>query len=236
MSACVPTTTSAWPDAIASSALAFTSAFSDPVRSVTPMPTPSSRAPTVSRCWRASRSVGASRAPWRPARAVAARAYAATAVLPDPTSPWSRRSIGVGRARSSRIAAIAESWSTVSSIGLPHPRPDRVDERGPDGVVRVRHRGSTTGRRVAHALTAALDHAELEGEQLVEGEPLERRVATLERLRVVGLLDRPGDRHESLLGQDGRPAGTRGRRARPCRAPRGWRCRSRAAGRPAVSG
>ena len=29
----------------------------------------------------------------------------------DPTSPWSRRSIGVGRARSSRIASIAASWS-----------------------------------------------------------------------------------------------------------------------------
>ena len=44
MSACVPTTTSAWPDAIASSALALTSALSEPVSSVTPIPTPSSRA------------------------------------------------------------------------------------------------------------------------------------------------------------------------------------------------
>ena len=74
MSAWVPTTTSAWPDAIASRALALTSALSEPVSSVTPIPSSASSAPTVSRCWRASRSVGARRAPWRPARAVAARA------------------------------------------------------------------------------------------------------------------------------------------------------------------
>ena len=38
-------------------------ALSEPVSRVTPIPTSSSSAPTVSRCWRASRSVGASRAP-----------------------------------------------------------------------------------------------------------------------------------------------------------------------------
>ena len=52
------------------------------------------RSPIVSRCWRASRSVGASRAPWRPSSAARASAWAATAVLPDPTSPWRSRSIG----------------------------------------------------------------------------------------------------------------------------------------------
>ncbi len=203
MSACVPTTTSAWPDAIASCALALTSALSDPVSSVTPIPTPSSSAPTVSRCWRASRSVGASRAPWSPARAVAASAYAATAVLPEPTSPWRSRSIGVGRARSSRMAAIAESWSTVRSIGCPILRPDRVDERRPDALVESGIQGHDRGG-VADPLAPPLDHAELEGEQLVEGEALERRIASLEGLRVVGLLDGARDRHEPLLRHDRR--------------------------------
>ncbi len=87
--------------------------------------------------------------------------------------------------------------------GLPHPRPDRVHERGPDRVVRGGVQGHDR-RRVADPLPPALDHPDLEGEELVEGEPFERCVATLERLRVVRLLDGPGDRHESLLGQDRR--------------------------------
>ena len=57
-------------------------------------------------------------------------------------------------------------------------------------------------RRVPHPLPAPRDHAELEREQLVERQPSERGVAALERVRVVGLLDRPGDRHEPLLGDD----------------------------------
>ena len=46
------------------------------------------------------------------------------------------------------------------------------------------------------------DHPELEREQLVEGEPAQGRVPTLERIGVVGLLDGPRDRHEALFGGD----------------------------------
>ena len=37
----------------------------------------------------------------------------ATAVLPDPTSPWSRRCMGWGEAMSARISAMARSWAPV---------------------------------------------------------------------------------------------------------------------------
>ena len=132
---------------------------------------------------------------------MAASAYAATAVLPEPTSPWRRRSIGVGRARSSRIAAIAESWSTVSSIGCPTLAPIASTSAVRTASSSVGVEGHDRGG-VADPLAPPLDHPELEGEELVERQPLEGGVATLERLRVVRLLDGPGDRHESLLGQD----------------------------------
>ena len=67
---------------------------SEPVSSVTSWPSGSSRRPASAACWRASRSVGASSAAWWPASATKARASAATAVLPEPTSPWSSRIIG----------------------------------------------------------------------------------------------------------------------------------------------
>jgi hypothetical protein len=47
------------------------------------------------------------------------------------------------------------------------------------------------------------DHAQLEREQLVEGEAAERRVARLERRGVVGVLERLGDGRHRLLGAQG---------------------------------
>ena len=159
------------------------SALSEPVRSVDRRSPSVRRAapPTVARCWRASRSVGARRAPWRPARAAAARAYAATAVLPDPTSPWSSRSIGVG------AGEVARGWRRSR-------RPGRRSARSAGR--RARRSPSTSAARMAAsaassiaicgaasrtALPAPRDHPELEGEELVEGEPAERGVAVLER-------------------------------------------------------
>ena len=86
---------------------------------------------------------------------------------------------------------------------MTEPRPDRVDERGPDRRVRGLVEGHDGGR-VADPLATPLDHPELERQQLVEGQPFERGIATLERLRVMRLLHGPGDRHEPLLGEDGR--------------------------------
>ena len=86
---------------------------------------------------------------------------------------------------------------------LPDAPTERVDEGGPDravGGLVERH----FWRRVAYALAAPGDHPELEREELVERQPTERRVAPLERVGIVGLLDRPDDRHEPFLGDDRR--------------------------------
>ena len=42
------------------------------------------------------------------------QAQAAPAGCPDPTAPWSSRSIGTGRARSAAASSIAVPWSAVS--------------------------------------------------------------------------------------------------------------------------
>ena len=66
------------------------------------------------------------------------------------------------------------------------------------------------GRAGPGPLAAARHHAELEREQLVEGEAPQRRVAALEARRVVGLLEGADDADEVLLAPDRRPAGTPG--------------------------
>ncbi len=221
--ACVPTTIPACPLAIASTArrraLAAERAGEQRRRAAR-----GPRAgPRASRwCCRASRSVGASRAAWRPSSAAAARAQAATAVLPEPTSPWTRRSIGTARARS--VADLGDGRRLVGRqrhrppqrlAGERRPRaPSRI-RRSAAAVDRDRHR-SASGRGPAPG-----DHPQLEGEQLVEREPPERGIARLEGRRVVGRLERLGDRRQrdSASRIAGR-AGTRGRRARRGRAPR----------------
>ncbi len=45
------------------------------------------------------------------------RVESATTVFPEPTSPCSRRCIGIERSRSASISAIARSWSGVSVNG-----------------------------------------------------------------------------------------------------------------------
>ena len=145
---------------------------------------------------RAGRSGRAGRPGGRP-RPSRASAYAATAVLPEPTSPWSSRSIGSGRARSERIAAVAARWSTVSSTARPSFVRQRRRERRPDRAVALV--GDVERQRArADPLAAPADHPELEGEQLVERQPAERRVARLGVGRVVGAVDRRADPDEAL--------------------------------------
>ena len=81
------------------------------------------------------------------------------------------------------------------------PGADRADDRSADRDVRRAVESDLRGG-VADALATAGDHPELEGQELVEGEAAQRRVPTLERLGVVGLLDRPGDRHEPFVRDD----------------------------------
>ena len=103
--------------AIWSSARSRSPAARDPVSSVTPWPSGSRNAASVSACCRASRSVGARSTAWRPASATKQSASAATAVFPEPTSPCRSRSMGRLDARSVRILSMAFCWSGVSGAG-----------------------------------------------------------------------------------------------------------------------
>ena len=68
-------------------------------------------------CCSTKRVVGAINATWVPCSNPLKRAWAATKVLPAPTSPWSKRCIGRGKARSSSISPHTFSWSPVIGQG-----------------------------------------------------------------------------------------------------------------------
>ena len=103
----------------------------------------------------------------------------------------------MSRARSPRNASIAEAWSGVSSRGRP-------TFAASASTIAARIAASAASvdldpwRRVPRPLAAPTDHADLEGEQLVEGEPPQGGIARLERRRVVGLLQGDVDRREPL--------------------------------------
>ena len=71
----------------------------------------------VAKCWRARISVGAISAACRPASTTCAMASRATTVLPEPTSPCSRRNMRFSPERSAEISATAFFWSPVRSKG-----------------------------------------------------------------------------------------------------------------------
>ena len=104
---------------------------SEPVSRVTPIDRPSRSAPTVSRAGgRAGRS-GRGGRPGAQRSAARARACAATAVLPEPTSPWSRRSIGCrpGEVGPDRVDRRRPGPASARSAGRP-AAPSRLAERG----------------------------------------------------------------------------------------------------------
>src|SRR4029079_3530111 len=72
-----------------------------------------------------------------------------------------------------------------------------VDERFPDRLV-GRVVDGDRGRSILAAGASTRDHPALEREQLVERDPTQRRVAPLERVRVVRRLERIGDPDEVL--------------------------------------
>ena len=59
--------------------------------------------------------VGTSTATCLPLTTALKMARIATSVLPKPTSPANKRSIGVGRSMDSLISRVACNWSSVSS-------------------------------------------------------------------------------------------------------------------------
>ena len=113
----VPTATAVCPETRRSSFSRRTGPRSRPVSRTTPIPAASRGADRVSKCCRARISVGAIRAAWAPAAAASASASMATTVLPEPTSPCSRRLIRCPDERSARISARAVRWSGVRVKG-----------------------------------------------------------------------------------------------------------------------
>jgi hypothetical protein len=91
----------------------------------------------ASRYWSASTPVGTSRAHWKPAARHCAAAASATAVLPVPTSPMSKRRMGSGESRSRAMASMARRCAPVSG--------------NPSAPVKRRSTSVSTGRRGARA-------------------------------------------------------------------------------------
>ena len=116
--AVVPKSTQVSPAASEATVSARSATGVEPVTSAQPMHALSKRGPSFSAYWRASTEVGAMTAAWVPLSATAASATAATAVLPVPTSPRSRRFMGRLAAMSERISCAARSCSPVSEKGM----------------------------------------------------------------------------------------------------------------------
>ena len=114
-SACVPTTMSTVPSAMPFlvSARSFAPTSREACRTV--IGRPAKRCEKVLKCWRASSVVGTTTATCTPSMAATKAARSATSVLPKPTSPQIRRSIGRPADRSSSTESMAVCWSSVSS-------------------------------------------------------------------------------------------------------------------------
>ena len=112
-----------------------------------------------------SRSAPSAR-PGGPASMALAMARSPTAVLPEPTSPWSRRSMRLSATRSRRISATASACEAVSAKG----RARRI------AATRRPSPAFDPPRQAPHA-AAHEGEGELGGEELVIGEPPPRRRA-----------------------------------------------------------
>ena len=110
ISACVPTTSRARRCARRPRISRRRAAGVAPVSSAIGTRPPSSRS-RVARCCSASVSVGAISAAWAPLSIARSIAWSATTVLPDPTSPISRRCMGSDEERSASIRSKAVCWS-----------------------------------------------------------------------------------------------------------------------------
>ena len=123
------------------------------------MPAASASGAIVFQCWRASSSVGAIRAACRPTSITAAQASSATTVLPEPTSPWSRRDMRSGLARSAAISAIGPLLRACQFVG----------QGGDDLLAQAPVAGRATPARPAH-MGAHQPKRELAGQEFVIGE------------------------------------------------------------------
>ena len=113
---------------------------------------------TDSRCCSARTSVGAIRAPWLPDCTAASSAVTATTVLPEPTSPWSRRCIGRGDGE------VGVDLADDSALG----RRQVVRQGGVEALHELAADLVREADRVRLDLPLAADEHELDAQQLVE--------------------------------------------------------------------
>ena len=161
----------------------------------------------VRKCCSASTSVGAISAPCRSASTARRSVASATTVLPEPTSPWSSRCIGVVRAR--------------SRVDLGDRALLRVGEREREHLAVALQELARGGQRLGDELLAlgrAAGERELEDEQLVEGEPPAAHLRLLGRARPVQRDERVGAERQPLGDREPRRQRRRLRPA-PARAP-----------------
>ncbi len=186
----MPITIDAAPDTAASVAFRFSAAGSPPVSSVgrrrAARSGPSVR--TIDRrCWCASTSVGASSADWPPVCATASMARSATSVLPEPTSPCTRRFIGTGSARSAAISAPTVVWSPVSSNGSAASKPS--SSAPPSRAV------ACVSRNLARCCSSAACSTNASWKRSADARLLPVRVP----LRAVHEVERAAERHQPAL-------------------------------------
>ncbi len=150
MTACVPTTSAASPLSTAAAIASRSRFFWLPVSQATRRPrsasSGSSQPTSLPKCCEARISVGAISAHWKPASMQRAAASAATSVLPEPTSPCSKRCIGCARARSPAISPSARRWAPVGVKGST-PSSCACSEPAPAGARRVGARCAARSRR-----------------------------------------------------------------------------------------
>ena len=157
-----PRRTTARPEASLFNVSVRRDAVVEPVSSAARTASPGISACSVAKCCSASVSVGAMKTACMSCSTARSIACSATTVLPEPTSPMSRRCIGRGEASSSSSVAIARAWSPVSANGSSSSRQRRVSDGAP----------SSTGAAPRRApLRAAAQQRELGEQQLVEGQP-----------------------------------------------------------------
>ncbi len=127
-------------------------------------------------------------APWQPFATASHSAAAATAVLPEPTSPCSSRPIGRSQARSARISARARLCAAVISNGS-------ACEEGRQPLL---VRGERYGRHALEPLASG-QHAQLQHEEFVEAQPAVCGRQLVMVIREVNLADGPGQGHQAVL-------------------------------------
>ena len=175
-------------------------------------PGPAASGAMRSKCWRARISVGAISAACRPGLDGARHGEERRPrSCPEPTSPWSRRSMRLSATRSRRISATARSCEAVEPKG--RARLDRRDEAPVAGV--------HPPRQASHA-AAHEREGELRGQELVIGEAAPRRRA---------LRAPPRRQRLRLARADAAHSARRRRRESRCRRARAASCHSGSAGR-----